>query len=295
LIGGPTNSIDYFQYINADKFITQGGTASQVVKGDGSLLTLGAGVLTALSIGAGVSGGFVRTGDTIDNIRNPLKDNIGISSVDFYNRKLFYGGGLVLATVDWYEFRLADVDGTSLNWSLKQAYDSFNQLSLDWGSGQLWNGDDGVVSVDWKQRSLYNDDEFKVLDWENRYLQGGQWTTQASSKQGGYLMSNATYISTTSSGGYYMPPAPANAGMVIYHEASTNTLIASMSAALQGVSALNSVPLGGDVSFTSRYGITSFTVTYGSYTFLGTPVTTIAAGNTITWRKVATNIIARLT
>jgi collagen type VII alpha len=35
--GGPTNSIDYFQYINADKFITQGGTSGQYVKGDGSL------------------------------------------------------------------------------------------------------------------------------------------------------------------------------------------------------------------------------------------------------------------
>jgi len=35
--GGSTNSVDYFQYINADKFITQGGTSSQFVKGDGSL------------------------------------------------------------------------------------------------------------------------------------------------------------------------------------------------------------------------------------------------------------------
>jgi hypothetical protein len=35
--GGSYNSIDYFQYINADKFITQGGTFSQFVKGDGSL------------------------------------------------------------------------------------------------------------------------------------------------------------------------------------------------------------------------------------------------------------------
>jgi len=35
--GGSTNSIDYFQYINADKFITQGGTSSQYLKGDGSL------------------------------------------------------------------------------------------------------------------------------------------------------------------------------------------------------------------------------------------------------------------
>jgi hypothetical protein len=35
--GGSTNSIDYFQYINADKFITQGGTGYQFLKGDGSL------------------------------------------------------------------------------------------------------------------------------------------------------------------------------------------------------------------------------------------------------------------
>ena len=35
--GGTSNSIDYFQYINAEKFITQGGTSSQYVKGDGSL------------------------------------------------------------------------------------------------------------------------------------------------------------------------------------------------------------------------------------------------------------------
>jgi hypothetical protein len=35
--GGSTNSVDYFQYINADKFITQGGTSLQYVMGDGSL------------------------------------------------------------------------------------------------------------------------------------------------------------------------------------------------------------------------------------------------------------------
>jgi hypothetical protein len=37
LTGTSTNSIDYFQYINADKFITQGGSSSQFVRGDGSL------------------------------------------------------------------------------------------------------------------------------------------------------------------------------------------------------------------------------------------------------------------
>jgi len=42
LTGTSTNSIDYFQYINADKFITQGGTSTQFVKGDGSLDSTGA-------------------------------------------------------------------------------------------------------------------------------------------------------------------------------------------------------------------------------------------------------------
>jgi hypothetical protein len=41
LTGTSTNSIDYFQYINADKFITQGGTSNQFVKGDGSLDSTG--------------------------------------------------------------------------------------------------------------------------------------------------------------------------------------------------------------------------------------------------------------
>lgn len=40
--GGSTNSIDYFQYINADRFVTQGGTSSQFVRGDGTLGSLGA-------------------------------------------------------------------------------------------------------------------------------------------------------------------------------------------------------------------------------------------------------------
>ena len=46
--GGTTNSISYSQYINADKFITQGGTSSQYVKGDGSLSSAPYKVFTAL-------------------------------------------------------------------------------------------------------------------------------------------------------------------------------------------------------------------------------------------------------
>ena len=48
--GGTTNSIDYFQYINADKFITQGGTSSQFVKGDGTLGTSVSGTVTSVGL-----------------------------------------------------------------------------------------------------------------------------------------------------------------------------------------------------------------------------------------------------
>jgi len=38
--GGTTNSIDYFQFINADKFIKQGGTSLEYLMADGSVSTL---------------------------------------------------------------------------------------------------------------------------------------------------------------------------------------------------------------------------------------------------------------
>jgi hypothetical protein len=61
--GGTTNSIDYFQYINADKFITQGGTSTQFVKGDGSLAsTINLGTDTTGNYVSGVTAG---TGVTV--------------------------------------------------------------------------------------------------------------------------------------------------------------------------------------------------------------------------------------
>jgi len=48
--GGSTNSIDYFQYINADKFITQGGTSSQYLRGDGSLAFFNSSVINSIPI-----------------------------------------------------------------------------------------------------------------------------------------------------------------------------------------------------------------------------------------------------
>ena len=78
--GGTTNSISYSQYINADKFITQGGTSSQYVKGDGSLETAPK-VYTALLTQVGASG------PTATVLRNDFSDTFTYSynSVGYYS------------------------------------------------------------------------------------------------------------------------------------------------------------------------------------------------------------------
>lgn len=132
-----------------------------------------------------------------------------------------------------------------------------------------------------------------TLDWFSRGL-NGPWTTTENFKTSGNVMSMAPYFPTIITG-TYNPAAPANAGMSIYHVASTNALIVSMTLALHGTTrAIDSVPVGGVVSFTSRYGITTLDMGYGPYTVLGTAVTTIAAGATVQWRKVDSLVIARL-
>jgi hypothetical protein len=77
LTGTNTNSVDYFQFINADKFITQGGTSLQYVMGDGSL-----------------SNGF--TGGTVSgatNFTNGLTANT-ISATTYYNLPSQSGTGI---------------------------------------------------------------------------------------------------------------------------------------------------------------------------------------------------------
>jgi hypothetical protein len=62
LTGTSTNSIDYFQFINADKFIKQGGTASQYLMADGSVSTSVGGVT---SVALTVPAAFTVTGSPI--------------------------------------------------------------------------------------------------------------------------------------------------------------------------------------------------------------------------------------
>jgi hypothetical protein len=87
--GGSTNAIDYFQYINADKFITQGGTSNQFVKGDGSLQ----------SIIAATTGSNVFVGDqTISGSLaiNDVATNFLIEGNGFSQTYLTSNGAIVL-------------------------------------------------------------------------------------------------------------------------------------------------------------------------------------------------------
>jgi len=104
--GGTTNSIDYFQYINADKFITQGGTSSQFVKGDGSLDSSSYAPLAGATFTGAVSGtSLTLSGDltvngtttTINSTTLSIDDkNIEIGSVASPTNTTADGGGITL-------------------------------------------------------------------------------------------------------------------------------------------------------------------------------------------------------
>jgi len=99
--GGSTNSIDYFQYINADKFITQGGTSSQFVKGDGSLDSVAKANLSGATFSGAISATNLSGTNTGDQDLSALvpksttvngkalstnitlnKDDVGLANVD---------------------------------------------------------------------------------------------------------------------------------------------------------------------------------------------------------------------
>ena len=65
LTGTSTNSIDYFQYINADKFIKQGGTASEFLKADGSVDSTAYQAALTLTT-TGTSGAATLVGSTLN-------------------------------------------------------------------------------------------------------------------------------------------------------------------------------------------------------------------------------------
>jgi hypothetical protein len=122
LTGTNTNSIDYFQFINADKFITQGGTSSQYVMGDGSLSN-------------GFTGGTV-TGDTI--YENGLTATT--LSATTISGGTFYGDGSNLTGIggggNFLPLSGGTVTGNTI-FTQSITANTINNLNLGIGSGNI--------------------------------------------------------------------------------------------------------------------------------------------------------------
>jgi hypothetical protein len=99
LSGTSTNSIDYFQYINADKFITQGGTSLQYVMGDGSLSSgfTGGTVTGATIFTSGLTANTI-SATTYQNLNNQISLS-GLSGVSITS--VSNGDMLVYSGLSW--------------------------------------------------------------------------------------------------------------------------------------------------------------------------------------------------
>jgi len=173
--GGSTNSIDYFQYINADKFITQGGTSSQYLKGDGSLAlfpdnivyTSGnqtiSGVKTFSDLpfinGTGISiSGHTHTSSNITNFNTSVSGLIPITNI-------VAGSGINVAISG----TTAIVTNNDTRWDLFLPAAPTN-LSVGGGDGNAtlsWTAPTGVIS------------QAPITDYREQYSTDGgtTWTT----------------------------------------------------------------------------------------------------------------------
>jgi hypothetical protein len=133
--GGSYNSIDYFQYINADKFITQGGTSTQFVKGDGSLdsnaVTSFNGLTGAVT---GVTTGTANTFVVLQSFTSGISASGGVTLAGTLQGTTANFTGLVSSTVGF------SGSGTNLNNIVK----TINGLS---GAIGLTNGNGIGISV----------------------------------------------------------------------------------------------------------------------------------------------------
>jgi len=134
--GGSYNSIDYFQYINADKFITQGGTSSQFVKGDGSLdsnvvisfngLTGAVGFSNYVSSVNGATGAIVSVAVTGSNTFTGLQTmTAGITASNLY-----VSTGATFASLATFSSGLSSGSTITVNNAIQVAQPAANTTAL---------------------------------------------------------------------------------------------------------------------------------------------------------------------
>lgn len=81
--GGSTNSIDYFQFINADKFIKQGGTSAQLLAANGDSITAGTNI--TISGGTISSSGGSQNLQQVTDIGNTTTNDVNVNSLGLWD------------------------------------------------------------------------------------------------------------------------------------------------------------------------------------------------------------------
>jgi hypothetical protein len=175
LSGTSTNSIDYFQYINADKFITQGGTSLQYVMGDGSL-------------SSGFTGGTV-TGAT--RFTNGLTANT-ISATTYQNLPVTSFSGLsginLSATTNGEVLTYSSIDNT---WKNEKVY---NDLQLRRNGITIFDDMIGTTTSDNFQKLTFNNGAWSASTISNENNPGVITITSSSgsSSSGGSIIPSST-------------------------------------------------------------------------------------------------------
>jgi hypothetical protein len=118
----------------------------------------------------------------------------------------------------------------------------------------------------------------------------GQWTVAdaGTGNAGGNIIGQTIVTSAATSG----TVTPAASSLSSVHLHLTGSLAATMQ--VQWSTSLTQVPIGGTVAITSENGVTALTVSASGYSILGTVVNTLSAGQTVEWRKITANKLARL-
>ena len=95
-----------------------------------------------------------------------LYDNAGTPSIDWNVRQQYDSNGV--AVVQWGNGQLLDQSAILSNdWFLRYLYDNVGALSVDWGNRNLWDAN-GVIVLDWLSLQLLDSGGGTAVDWGSR-------------------------------------------------------------------------------------------------------------------------------
>ena len=165
LTGISTNSIDYFQYIDADNVNTKGLSVT------GSTITSG----SFTSYGSFIVADQMGIGSADLGAARILRDHNGKLSVNYRDR--FLHDDANVTAVDYLTRRLYDkYTSASINWGTRVLTDSTEVSALDWENRVGYAG--GITTLDWGNLALIDTGGVGAIDWRNRILLDGTGTSR---------------------------------------------------------------------------------------------------------------------